>query len=86
VLDAHHEVLAVAHGVVDAADLLADGQFPRKFAEDREKDIRWCTACDNCIELLIGQKPVGCTTYDREYSLALKAIRDAEGALGAKRT
>jgi 2,4-dienoyl-CoA reductase-like NADH-dependent reductase (Old Yellow Enzyme family) len=65
---------------------LADGQLPRKFAEDREKDIRWCTACDNCIELLIRQKPVGCTTYDREYSQALKAIRDAEGALAAKRT
>jgi 2,4-dienoyl-CoA reductase-like NADH-dependent reductase (Old Yellow Enzyme family) len=65
---------------------LADGQLPRKFAEDREKDIRWCTACDNCIELLIRQKPVGCTTYDREYSLALKAIRDEEGALAAKRT
>jgi 2,4-dienoyl-CoA reductase-like NADH-dependent reductase (Old Yellow Enzyme family) len=65
---------------------LADGQLPRKFAEDREKDIRWCTACDNCIELLIRQKPVGCTTYDREYTQALKAIRDAEGALAAKRT
>ena len=65
---------------------LADGQLPRKFAEDKEKDIRWCTACDNCIELLIRQKPVGCTTYDREYSQALKAIRDAEGALAAKRT
>jgi 2,4-dienoyl-CoA reductase-like NADH-dependent reductase (Old Yellow Enzyme family) len=65
---------------------LADGQLPRKFAEDREKDIRWCTACDNCIELLIRQKPVGCTTYDREYSQALKAIRDEEGALAAKRT
>ena len=65
---------------------LADGQLPRKFTEDREKDIRWCTACDNCIELLIRQKPVGCTTYDREYTQALKAIRDAEGALAAKRT
>jgi 2,4-dienoyl-CoA reductase-like NADH-dependent reductase (Old Yellow Enzyme family) len=65
---------------------LADGQMPRKFAEDREKDIKWCTACDNCIELLIRQKPVGCTTYDREYSQALKAIRDEEGALAAKRT
>jgi hypothetical protein len=29
---------------------------------------------------------VGCTTYDREYTQALKAIRDAEGALAAKRT
>ena len=65
---------------------LADGQLPRKFIEDREKDIRWCTACDNCIELLIRQKPVGCTTWDKEYSQALKAIRQAEGDLAAKRT
>ena len=65
---------------------LADGQIARKFAEGREADIRWCTACDNCIELLIRQKPVGCTTYDREYSQALKAIREEEGALAAKRT
>jgi hypothetical protein len=65
---------------------LADGQLPRKFAEGRESEIKWCNACDNCIELLIRQKPVGCTTHDKEYSLALKAIRDAEGALRAKRT
>ena len=65
---------------------LADGQLPRKFIEGREKDIRWCTACDNCIELLIRQKPVGCTTWDKEYSQALKAIRQAEGDLAAKRT
>jgi len=65
---------------------LADGQLPRKFAEGRESEIKWCNACDNCIELLIRQKPVGCTTHDKEYSKALKAIRDAEGALRAKRT
>ena len=65
---------------------LADGQLPRKFAEDREKDIRLFTACDNCIELLIRQKPVGCTPYDSEYTQALKAIRDAKGAHAAKRT
>jgi len=47
---------------------LADGQLPRKFAEDWEKDIRWCT------------------TYDREYSRALMAIREADGTLAAKRT
>jgi 2,4-dienoyl-CoA reductase-like NADH-dependent reductase (Old Yellow Enzyme family) len=65
---------------------LADGQLPRKFAEGRESEIKWCNACDNCIELLIRQKPVGCTTHEKEYSQALKAIREAEGALRAKRT
>ncbi len=65
---------------------LADGQLPRKLAEGRESDIHWCTACDNCIELLIRQKNVGCTTWDREYGQALKIIREQEGALKAKRT
>jgi 2,4-dienoyl-CoA reductase-like NADH-dependent reductase (Old Yellow Enzyme family) len=65
---------------------LADGQLPRKFMEGKEDSIKWCTACDNCIELLIRQRPVGCTTFDREYSDALKAIRKDEGALRAKRT
>jgi hypothetical protein len=65
---------------------LSDGQIPLKIIEEREKDIKWCTACDNCIELLIRQKPVGCTTWDKEYGAALKAIRDEEGALKAKRT
>ncbi len=65
---------------------LADGQLPRKFIEGRENEIKWCTACDNCIELLIRQKNVGCATHMREYTEALQAIRKAEGALKAKRT
>ncbi|MDP2790922.1 MAG: hypothetical protein Q8O15_04090, partial [Rectinemataceae bacterium] len=65
---------------------LADGQLPRKLAEGKEADIHWCTACDNCIELLIRQKNVGCTTWDKEYGQALKIIREQEGALKAKRT
>lgn len=65
---------------------LADGQLPRKLAEGREKDVKWCTACDNCIELLIRQRAVGCTTYAKEYSDALKKIRKEEGLLKEKRT
>jgi 2,4-dienoyl-CoA reductase-like NADH-dependent reductase (Old Yellow Enzyme family) len=65
---------------------LADGQLPRKLLEGREQDVNWCTACDNCIELLIRQRNVGCTTYNKPYSDALKAIRKEEGALRAKRT
>ena len=65
---------------------LADGQLARKFVEGREKEIRWCNACDDCIELLIRQKPVGCVTHDKEYNQALREIRKAEGELAAKRT
>ena len=65
---------------------LADGQLPRKLIEGNEKAIRWCNACDDCIELLIRQKAVGCVTHDKEYNQALRAIREAEGELAAKRT
>lgn len=65
---------------------LADGQMPGKLAKDKEEEINWCIACDNCIELLIRQQPVGCTVYDKEYGSALAAIRKEEGRLAAKRT
>jgi len=64
----------------------ADGQLPRKFIEGKEDEIRWCIACDNCIELLIRQMPVGCTSHDQEYSQALKERRKQEGELAALRT
>lgn len=80
----------VRDGVTDMVAIgrqsLADGQLPRKFVEGREGEIDWCTACDNCIELLIRQQAVGCATHVREYTEALQAIRRAEGALAAKRT
>lgn len=65
---------------------LADGQLPRKLAEGEDSQIKWCTACDNCIELLIRQQNVGCATHDKEYARAFKAIRQKEGELQAKRT
>jgi 2,4-dienoyl-CoA reductase-like NADH-dependent reductase (Old Yellow Enzyme family) len=65
---------------------LADGQLPIKFKEGREDEINWCTACDNCIELLIRQYNVGCTTYEKEYAQTLQEIRRQEGTLKEKRT
>lgn len=80
----------VREGVCDMIAIgrqsLADSHILRKLLEGREEEIKWCTACDNCIEFLIRQQNVGCATRDKEYTLALKAIRDAEGALKAKRT
>ena len=65
---------------------LTDGQIPLKLKEGRENDIKWCIACDNCIELLIRQRNVGCASFDKEYVEALKQIRREEGQLAAKRT
>jgi 2,4-dienoyl-CoA reductase-like NADH-dependent reductase (Old Yellow Enzyme family) len=65
---------------------LADSALPIKFAEGREKEIKWCTACDNCIEFLIRQQNVACATYNKEWAKRLVEIRKAEGQLREKRT
>ena len=80
----------IRDGVTDMIALgrqsLADPLLPGKYLEGREDEIKWCTACDNCIEFLIRQKNVGCATYNRPYTLSLQAIRKAEGDLREKRT
>ena len=80
----------IRDGVTDMIALgrqsIADGTVPAKLAEGREKEIKWCTSCDNCIEFLIRQENVGCATYDRRFTDRLRAIREKEGKLGAKRT
>jgi len=65
---------------------LADPYMPVKLKTGREDEIHWCTCCDNCIEFLIRQKPVGCATYDKEYTHALQEIRKKEGLLREKHT
>ncbi len=64
----------------------ADPYLPSKIINGNESDVNWCTACDNCIEFLIRQQPVGCATYEKEYIEALQEIRKKEGKLSAKRT
>ena len=61
---------------------LADPLLPSKLEQGKENEINWCTVCDNCIEFLIRQKPVGCSTYEREYTLELKEIRRRAGRAG----
>jgi 2,4-dienoyl-CoA reductase-like NADH-dependent reductase (Old Yellow Enzyme family) len=80
----------IRDGVVDMVALgrqsLADPFTPIKLMEDREKDVKWCTADDHCIELLIRQRNVGCCTYNDPYVKALQEVRREEGLLKAKRT
>lgn len=65
---------------------LADPLLPLKLSENRADEVDWCTACDQCIEFLIRQRPVGCPTYDRDFALALREIREQEGRLKEKHT
>jgi 2,4-dienoyl-CoA reductase-like NADH-dependent reductase (Old Yellow Enzyme family) len=80
----------ISEGVTDMIAIgrqsLADCYLPVKLQNDRRNEIKWCTCCDNCIEFLIRQKNVGCATYEKEYALDLRKIREAEGKLAEKRT
>jgi 2,4-dienoyl-CoA reductase-like NADH-dependent reductase (Old Yellow Enzyme family) len=60
---------------------LADPLLPAKLEAGQAAEVNWCTACDDCIEFLIRQRPVGCSTYEREYTLELKEIRKEQGKL-----
>ena len=60
---------------------LADPLLPLKLREDREKDIKYCTTCDNCLELLIRQQPIGCATYNKFYTRVLQDTRKQFGPL-----
>ncbi len=80
----------ISEGVVDIVALgrqaFADPYVPVKMMEGREKEIKWCTACDNCIEFLIRQEHVGCATYNKPYIQRMLEIRKEQGNLREKHT
>ncbi len=75
----------IAKGYTDMVALgrqsLADPLLPLKLREGREKEIKYCTTCDNCLELLIRQKPIGCCTYNKYYTKVLVKTRKEMGTL-----
>jgi hypothetical protein len=75
----------IEKGFVDMIALgrqsLADPLLPKKFREGRESEINFCTACDNCLELLIQQAPIGCCTYNKFYTNVLVQTRKEKGRL-----
>lgn len=80
----------IQQGFVDMIALgrqsLADPLLPLKFMEGREDDIDFCTACDNCLELLIQQSPIGCCTYNKFYANVLRETRKKKGRLSVDHT
>ncbi len=60
---------------------LADPLLPLKLRQGREAEINFCSACDNCLELLIQQSPVGCCTYNKYYTDVLVKTRKEKGRL-----
>ena len=53
----------IREGKVDMIALgrqsLADPLLPLTLRTGRENEIKWCTLCDNCLELLIRQVEIG---------------------------
>ncbi len=80
----------IEEGKVDMLALgrqsFADPYLPLKLREGREKEIKWCTICDNCLELLIRQKEIGCCTYNKHYTEVLVKTRKEFGPLRTMHT
>ena len=80
----------IEQGVMDMVALgrqsLADAHLPKKLQEGREDEIKWCSLCDLCLELLIQQSKVGCCTHDRFYAQELARTRKEKGRLAFLRT
>jgi hypothetical protein len=80
----------IQRGVSDMIALgrqsLADPLLPLKLSEGRESEIHWCTACDNCLELLIQQSPIGCCTHNKFYTNVLVQTRKEKGRLKVSHT
>jgi 2,4-dienoyl-CoA reductase-like NADH-dependent reductase (Old Yellow Enzyme family) len=75
----------ILNGINDMVGLgrqsLADPMLPLKVREECEADIKFCTACDNCLELLIQQSQIGCCVYDKYYTEVLVNTRKEKGNL-----
>jgi 2,4-dienoyl-CoA reductase-like NADH-dependent reductase (Old Yellow Enzyme family) len=80
----------ISKGFVDMIAIgrqsLADPLLPLKLREGREDEINYCTTCDNCLELLIQQEPIGCATFNKYYTDVLVNTRREKGRLKEKHT
>jgi len=80
----------IEHGYADMVALgrqsLADPKLPLKYLTDREDEIKWCIACDGCVELLIRQENTGCAQHHKRYVELLKKVRAEKGRLDRKIT
>jgi len=75
----------IEEGMMDMIGLgrqsFADPYTPRKLMEDKTKEIKYCTQCMNCEELMIRQQPVGCVLYNKPYTELFREVRKKMGKL-----
>ncbi len=69
----------IKEGITDMISLgrqsLADASIPKKIIENKQEEIKWCTACDHCSLLLISQKDGGCAVYDEAYRETFRSLK-----------
>ncbi len=75
----------IEDGMMDMVGLgrqsFADPFTPLKLKEGRENEIKYCTQCMNCEELMIRQQPVGCVAFNKPYTQRFVDIRKTMGKL-----
>ncbi|TCL77018.1 2,4-dienoyl-CoA reductase-like NADH-dependent reductase (Old Yellow Enzyme family) [Hydrogenispora ethanolica] len=86
----HFGAKCIEDGVTDMIGLgrqsFADPYLPKKLREGKEAEIKYCTVCDNCLELLIQQSKVGCCTFNKRYTDILVQTRKEKGKLTVAHT
>lgn len=75
----------IEDGMMDMIGLgrqsFADPFTPLKLEEGHEEEIKYCTQCMNCEELMLRQKPVGCVLYNKPYTELFREVRRTYGKL-----
>lgn len=75
----------IEDGMMDMIGLgrqsFSDPLTPIKLEEGREDEIKYCTQCMNCEELMLRQQPVGCVPFNPIYTKIFKETRDQFGKL-----
>jgi len=64
----------------------ADPMTPLKMMENRDVEIKYCTACLDCLELMIRQEYIGCPTFNPYYRKILKDVRVRKGTVQERHT
>ena len=49
--------------------------LPKKFWPESLKAVNYCTICDRCLELMFGQKAVGCAVHDKYYRDLYRSLK-----------
>ncbi|MPN35934.1 hypothetical protein SDC9_183439 [bioreactor metagenome] len=80
----------IEDGMMDMIGLgrqsFADPLTPLKLEEGREAEVKYCSQCMNCEELMIRQKPVGCVSFNRYYTDLFMQVRKEMGKLAELHT